>query len=110
MKKMLDVNAIYPFDARAGLKLLPEASIDCCVTSPPYYMLRDYGIDNQIGLEDTPEAYVARLAEVFTEVYRAMKRTGTLWIVIGDSRNGSGKNGGNDYKTEWKQRTNAAKS
>ncbi|MDR0605691.1 MAG: site-specific DNA-methyltransferase, partial [Bacteroidales bacterium] len=126
------MNKILCADALIGLKTLPDNSVDCCVTSPPYYGLRDYGtatwtggnpdcrhserieknfekfkqsgnrgnskvpkgtcprcgakrIDLQIGLEDTPELYVNRLTEVFAEVYRVLKPTGTLWINIGDS-------------------------
>jgi DNA modification methylase len=64
---------------------MPDNLIDCCITSPPYYGLRDYGIDGQIGLEQTPEAYVARLVEVFREVRRVLKPEGTLWLNLGDS-------------------------
>jgi DNA modification methylase len=65
--------------------MLDNNSIDCCVTSPPYYGLRDYGIKGQIGLEETPEVYISQLLEIFTEVYRVIKPSGTLWINIGDS-------------------------
>ena len=101
-------NTIIPGDALAVLKTLPDGCMDCCVTSPPYYGLRDYGVSGQIGLKETPEAYIARLVDVFHEVQRVLKPTGTLWVVIGDSYNGSGKNNGNTCKMEWKQRTNAA--
>jgi DNA modification methylase len=129
---MIELNKIYNFDALSGIKMLDDNSIDCCVTSPPYYGLRDYGtaiwsggdsdcnhakreeknfekslqssnrenshppkdicpkcgairIDFQIGLEETPEAYISKLLEVFTELYRVLKPSGTLWINIGDS-------------------------
>ncbi len=72
-------------DAFDMLKTLPDASVDCCVTSPPYYGLRDYGVDGQIGLEDTPQAYVERLVAVFAEVRRVLKNDGTLWLNLGDS-------------------------
>jgi DNA modification methylase len=72
-------------DALAGLRSLPDASVQCCVTSPPYWGLRDYGVVGQIGLERTPEAYVARLVEVFREVWRVLKDDGTLWLNLGDS-------------------------
>lgn len=62
-----------------------------CVTSPPYYGLRDYGESRQIGIEQTPDEYIARLTEVFDEVYRVLKSDGTLWLNIGDSYAGSGK-------------------
>ena len=128
----MEINIIYNVDCLKGLKRLPNNSIDCCVTSPPYYGLRDYGtatweggnpeckhyvmgdggksgekqktnrgslriakkvcpkcgakrIDNQIGLEETPEKYIKRLVKVFMEVYRVLKPTGTLWLNIGDS-------------------------
>ena len=72
-------------DCLDQLKTLPDESVDCCITSPPYYGLRDYGIDGQIGLEQTPEEYVARLVEVFREVRRVLKPEGTLWLNLGDS-------------------------
>ena len=140
------LNAIFNEDCRIGLRRLPDNSIDCCVTSPPYFGLRDYGtaqwkggdhackhfvmgdgnsagmkqntnhgslrtakdicpecgairIDSQIGLEASPEAYIAELVEVFTEVRRVLKKKGTLWLNIGDSYNGSGKNSYNNKAT-----------
>lgn len=78
-------------DALERLKTLPSDSVDCCVTSPPYYALRDYGVDGQIGLEETPETYIDRLVEVFREVRRVLKNNGTLWVNIADSYAGSGK-------------------
>lgn len=82
-------NYIYNGDSLEVLKTFPDNSIDCCVTSPPYYALRDYGIDGQLGLEDTPEEYIAKMTEVFMEVYRVLKPQGTLWLNIGDSYNGN---------------------
>ena len=67
------------------LRTLPDCSVNCCVTSPPYFGLRDYGVDGQIGLEETPEAYVSKLVEVFREVRRVLRDDGTLWLNIGDS-------------------------
>ena len=64
---------------------MPERAIDCCVTSPPYFGLRDYGHDGQIGLEPTPGEYVAKLVEVFREVRRVLRDDGTLWLNLGDS-------------------------
>ena len=78
-------------DAAAGLKTLPSESVRMCVTSPPYYGLRDYGTDGQIGIEQTPQEYIERLVEVFAEVYRVLKPDGTLWVNISDSYAGSGK-------------------
>jgi len=73
------------------LKLLPDKSVNCCVTSPPYFGLRDYGVDGQIGLEQTPDEYVAKLVSVFREVKRVLRDDGTLWLNLGDSYAGSGK-------------------
>ena len=84
------MSEILQGDCLEILKTLPDESIDCCVTSPPYYGLRDYGVDGQIGLEGTPEEYIAKLVEVFHEVKRVLKDDGTLWLNIGDSYNGSG--------------------
>lgn len=78
-------------DALDGLKTIESESVDMCVTSPPYYGLRDYGVNGQIGIEQTPEAYIARLTEIFAEVRRVLKKDGTLWVNIGDSYAGSGK-------------------
>lgn len=78
-------------DAAAGLKTLPSGSVRMCVTSPPYYGLRDYGADGQIGIEQTPQEYIKRLVEVFAEVHRVLTDDGTLWVNISDSYAGSGK-------------------
>jgi DNA modification methylase len=83
-------------DVRQRLADIPDGSVRCCVTSPPYWGLRDYGEADQIGLEQTPEAYVAELVEVFREVRRVLADDGTLWLNLGDSYNGSGGAGG-DY-------------
>jgi len=72
-------------DCREVLKTLPDCSVHCCVTSPPYFGLRDYGCDGQIGLESTPDAYVAELVAVFREVKRVLRDDGTLWLNLGDS-------------------------
>jgi DNA modification methylase len=83
-------NRIFVGDCKLGLKELADRSVNCCVTSPPYYGLRDYGTDGQIGLEETPELYVAKLVDLFREVRRVLKDDGTCWINLGDSYNGSG--------------------
>lgn len=94
----MDINKIYNSECHSGLKCLPDNSVNCCITSPPYYGLRDYGNDAQIGLEATPEEYIQKLVEVFREVRRVLIDDGTLWVNIGDSYNGSGKAGLNpDY-------------
>lgn len=90
MKETDFFDKIYCCDVIQGLKTLPENSVDCCVTSPPYYALRDYGIDGQIGLEETPEDYIERLTEVFMEVHRVLKQDGTLFLNIADSYWGGG--------------------
>lgn len=72
-------------DALAMLRTLPDESVHCCVTSPPYWGLRDYGVVGQIGLEATPSAYVDALTPVFEEVRRILRRDGTLWLNLGDS-------------------------
>jgi DNA modification methylase len=83
-------------DSLEMLKTIPSSTVDCCITSPPYYGLRDYGVDGQIGLEETPEEYVQKLVAVFQEVKRVLKDDGTLWVNIGDSYCGTGDKG--DYK------------
>lgn len=138
----MEVNKIIHGDCLEVLKTLPDECIDCCVTSPPYYGLRDYGtakweggtedcshigkqlagapgsekqnsnkganyvsagncikcgatrVDNQIGLEETPELFVAKMVEVFTEVKRVLKKDGTLWLNLGDSYASNTKGGG----------------
>ena len=144
-------NTIFNEDCRIGLCKLPDKSVDCCVTSPPYFGLRDYGtaqwvggdpdckhfimcdsyapgtkqktntgslrtakdvcptceairIDRQIGLEETPELYIAQLVEIFTEVKRILKPAGTLWVNIGDSYAGSGRGKGDINKKGIQQK------
>ena len=72
-------------DCRTTLQSLPDQSVHTCVTSPPYFGLRDYGMDDQIGLEQTPEAFVSQLVDVFREVKRVLRDDGTLWLNLGDS-------------------------
>ena len=78
-------------DVREQLKQLPDQSVNCVVTSPPYWGLRDYGNDGQIGLEQEPEDFINELVSVFREVKRVLRDDGTLWLNIGDSYSGSGK-------------------
>lgn len=93
------LNQVHCIDALELLQQLPDESINCIVTSPPYYGLRDYGVDGQIGLEQTPAAYVARLAAVFREARRVLRDDGTLWVNIGDSYSGASKPGtGEPYR------------
>ena len=72
-------------DVRERLRELPDGAVRCVVTSPPYWGLRDYGHDGQIGLEQTPDEYVAAMVEVFREVHRVLSNDGTLWLNLGDS-------------------------
>ena len=82
---------IHTGDCIESMKAMPEKSVHCCVTSPPYFGLRDYDNDRQIGLEETPEAYISKLVSVFREVKRVLRDDGTLWLNLGDSYAGSGK-------------------
>ncbi len=88
-------------DCREVLVTMPAQSVHCCVTSPPYFGLRDYGHAGQIGLEATPDAFVAEMVAVFREVRRVLWDDGTLWLNLGDSYAGSGK-GGNPEGSKWK--------
>lgn len=72
-------------DALEQLRTLPSESVQCCVTSPPYWGLRDYGVAGQIGLEATVEEYVAKMVEVFREVRRVLRKDGLFWLNIADS-------------------------
>lgn len=94
----METDVIYQTDAVSGLRRLDDNSVDCIVTSPPYWQLRDYGIDGiewadgwfgQLGLESTREAYIAHLLMVFDECKRVLKPSGSLWVNIGDSYNNS---------------------
>ncbi len=87
---------IWEGDVRDALREMPDNTVQCVVTSPPYLGLRDYGVAGQIGLEPTVEEYVVVMVEVFREVRRVLRPDGTLWLNLGDSYNGSGGAGG-DY-------------
>jgi len=78
-------------DCREVLKTMPDKTFHTCVTSPPYWGLRDYGEDNQLGLEETPQEYVANLVEVFREVRRVLRDDGTVWLNLGDSYSSGGR-------------------
>ncbi len=92
------------------LKDLPACSVQCVVTSPPYYGLRDYGMDGQIGLEATPEAYVETMVNVFREVRRVLKDDGTLWLNLGDSYWGGKGQSSQAWSTEHQDRDTLQKS
>jgi len=76
---------IYCGDSLEVLKDMADESVDCCITSPPYWGLRDYGCDRQLGLEKTPEEYVFNMVQLFREVKRVLKDDGVLWLNLGDS-------------------------
>ncbi len=86
--------SIIQGDAMAVLRGLPDASVNCCITSPPYWGLRDYGMAGQIGMEKTPDEFVANLVAVFSEVRRVLTHDGTCWVNLGDSYANDGKWGG----------------
>lgn len=87
-------------DCRDVLRTLPDESVHCVVTSPPYFGLRDYGVDGQIGLEPTPDTFVAEVVGVFRDVRRVLRADGTLWLNLGDSYAGGRHGGGGSYQTE----------
>lgn len=84
-------------DCLSVLSEIPDAVVQVCVTSPPYWGLRDYGVDGQLGLEKTPEEYVGKMVHVFREVRRVLKDDGTLWLNLGDSYAGGGNGGGGSF-------------
>ena len=93
-------------DSSLELQFLPSQSAHCCVTSPPYFGLRDYGVDGQIGLERTPQDYIDQLVEVFREVRRVLRDDGTLWLNLGDSYNAY--NGNRGKSTSFQSATDEA--
>lgn len=95
-------------DCRTALAELADESVHCCVTSPPYFGLRDYGEDDQIGLEATPDDFVSQIVNVMREVRRVLREDGTLWLNLGDSTySGNGQPCGQDGKSpnrNWRRR------
>ena len=85
---MIEVNKIHNIDALEGLKQLDDNSIDCSMSSPPYWALRDYGIAGQLGLEPTFDEYIKKLCNIFDEVKRVLKPSGTCWVNLGDTYGG----------------------
>jgi DNA modification methylase len=91
-------------DALEGLRQLEAGSVDCCVTSPPYWGLRDYGVDGQLGLEPHPSLYLEKLWAIFDEVFRVLKPSGTCWCNLGDTFGrdpGKGVNNGSGKELAW---------
>ena len=95
----LEINKIHCMDALTGLKQMDDQSVNCIVTSPPYWMQRDYGAEGQIGMEQSPEEYIDHLTEIFHECKRVLREDGTLWCNIGDSYFGSGRGGKYDFES-----------
>ena len=93
----MELNKIYQGDSLEVLKTFPDESIDCCITSPPYWNLRDYGVEGQLGLEPTFQEFVSKLCDLFDEVKRVLKPEGTCWVNLGDTYSGN-KEGKTDNK------------
>ena len=102
-------NQILCIDVLEGLKGLKDESVQCCVTSPPYWGLRDYGVDGQLGLEKTPEEHVEKMVKIFREVRRVLRKDGTLWLNYGDSYV-SGPSGNIEFKEKPLDRQTTAKT
>ena len=90
----MELNKIYQGDCLEVMKTFEDESIDCVITSPPYWALRDYGVDGQLGLEPTFQEYINKLCDIFDEVKRVLKKEGTCWVNMGDTYGGSGKGAG----------------
>lgn len=107
---MLELNKLYLGDALEILKTVPDNLMNCCVTSPPYWNLRDYGIDEQLGREKTPEEYVQNLVKIFREVKRILRKDGTTWLNLGDTYYRTSVRGGNkEGKNNFSHYTKANK-
>lgn len=100
------LDTIHCCDALTLLRALPDECVNCIVTSPPYFGLRDYGMPGQIGLEETPQAYVKHLVTVFREARRVLRDDGTLWLNLGDTYAGGGRGGNPENSAFLKQATN----
>ena len=94
-----DQTTLYHGDALSALTTLMDGSVDCIVTSPPYFGLRDYGVDGQIGAESSPAEFVAALVAVFREARRVLADDGTLWLNLGDSYSSKSKGSGGTGKS-----------
>lgn len=99
-------------DSKEKLLELSPSSIHCCITSPPYFGLRNYDVEGQVGLEETPQEYIQHLVDIFQEVHRVLRDDGTLWVVIGDSycTIPYGKNGSNAPDPKFKQRASTTQA
>lgn len=94
------INQILQGDALAVLKTLPDELVDCVITSPPYWNLRNYGVDGQLGLEPTFGEYLEKMLTLFDEIKRVLKSTGTVWVNLGDTFNGSKRGNTNNAMKE----------
>jgi len=103
----MNLDTITCADALAFARGLPAGSVDCVVTSPPYFGLRDYAVPGQIGLEDRPAEYVWKLTALFDAILPALKLTGTLWLNLGDSYVGGGRGGNPPDSQHQKQATSS---
>lgn len=97
------INIIFNESCLDTLKSMPDEVLDCVISSPPYWQLRDYGVDGQLGLEPTFQEYIKKLVEIFDEAKRVLKKDGTCWVNLGDTYSGSGKGAGSDgsQKEGW---------
>ena len=100
----METNKIYQGNSLGVLKTFPDESIDMVMTSPPYWALRDYNVDGQLGLEPTFKEYIKNLCNIFDEVKRVLKKEGTCWVNLGDTYSGSGK--GTGYEGDKKESRN----
>jgi len=98
------INRIFVGDVLEILKTLPDELVDCIITSPPYWAQRDYGVEGQIGLEKTPEEYVEKLVTIFREARRVLKKSGTLWLNLGDTYYGGGFGYGDETDEEFAEK------
>lgn len=97
---MTQQHRILVGDCIEMMRTLPDQSVHTCITSPPYFGLRDYGVDGQIGLEASPREFIESLVAVFREVHRVLRNDGTLWVNLGDSYASGGRGGGGRYMAE----------
>mgnify|MGYP003590161379 FL=1 len=83
------LNKIILSDCLEGIKRMPDSSVDCCISSPPYWGLRDYGVDGQVGNETDFKEFVSKLIELYSEIQRVLQPTGTCFVNLGDTYNGT---------------------
>lgn len=102
--KEIPINQVLEGDSLSILKTLPSESINCVMTSPPYWALRDYGVEGQLGLEPTFKGYIDKLCDIFDEVKRVLRKDGTCWVNLGDTYYGGNKD--NDHVTSKTQLNN----